>query len=97
MITLRAYVVTAVLAVGAALVCLPAQAQANSQASSTESSSKAKKPKKEKKAKGTQAAKGGSVTFHEGSGETRSERERRLTRECKGRPNSGLCEGFARP
>jgi 50S ribosomal subunit-associated GTPase HflX len=56
--------------------------------------SKAKKPKKEKKAK---AKKGGGVTFHEGSGETRAERDKRLMRECKGRPNAGLCEGYARP
>jgi Mor family transcriptional regulator len=56
--------------------------------------SKAKKPKKEKKAK---AKKGGGVTFYEGSGETRAERDKRLTRECRGRSNSGLCEGYARP
>jgi hypothetical protein len=57
------------------------------------SSGQAKKPKKEKKAKGK---KGGGVTFYEGSGETRGERERRLMRECKGRPNSGVCEGYTR-
>ncbi|NJM44573.1 MAG: hypothetical protein HC858_12530 [Brachymonas sp.] len=73
---------------------LPTQASASSKASSTESSSKASKPKKAKKSKGSKA---GGVTFYEGSGETRSERERRLMRECRGRPNSGLCEGFARP
>jgi Mor family transcriptional regulator len=56
--------------------------------------SKAKKPKKEKKAK---AKKGGGVSFYEGSGETRAERDKRLMRECKGRPNAGLCEGYARP
>jgi hypothetical protein len=56
--------------------------------------SQAKKPKKEKKAK---AKKGGGVSFYEGSGETRAERDKRLTRECKGRANSGLCEGYARP
>jgi hypothetical protein len=54
----------------------------------------AKKPKKEKKTKGKQ---GGGVTFYEGSAESRSERDRRLTRECKGRPNAGACEGYARP
>jgi hypothetical protein len=56
--------------------------------------SKAKKPKKEKKAKGK---KGGGVTFHEGSAESRSERDRRLMRECRGRPNAGACEGYTRP
>ena len=30
-----------------------------------------------------------------GSEETRAERERRLKRECKGRPNAGMCLGFA--
>jgi hypothetical protein len=29
------------------------------------------------------------------SEENRSERERRLKRECKGRPNAGACLGFA--
>jgi Mor family transcriptional regulator len=62
--------------------------------SSPAEGSKAKKPKKEKKAK---AKKGGGVSFYEGSGETRAERDKRLKRECKGRPNAGLCEGYARP
>jgi len=31
-----------------------------------------------------------------GYGETIQERERRLLRECKGRPNAGACEGYAR-
>jgi phosphate-selective porin len=35
------------------------------------------------------------VKFDKGSGETTSERERRLYRECRGRPNAGACEGFA--
>ena len=30
-----------------------------------------------------------------GSGETRAERDRRLTRECRGRPNAGACLGYA--
>jgi hypothetical protein len=64
------------------------------QASGGTSSGAAKKPKKEKKAKGK---KGGGVTFYEGSGETRAERDKRLTRECRGRSNSGLCEGYTRP
>lgn len=55
----------------------------------------AQKPKKAKKARA--AAKGGHVVFYEGSGETRKERDARLKRECRGRPNSGVCEGYARP
>ncbi len=30
-----------------------------------------------------------------GPGETRAEREKRLQRECRGRPNAGACEGYA--
>jgi hypothetical protein len=64
------------------------------QAADSSTSKPAQKPKKEKKASGK---KGGGVTFYEGSGETRAERDKRLMRECKGRPNAGLCEGYANP
>jgi hypothetical protein len=38
------------------------------------------------------------VTIHNSpSAETSAERDRRLTRECKGRPNAGACLGYARP
>ena len=30
-----------------------------------------------------------------GYGESRKERDQRLLRECKGRPNAGACEGYA--
>ena len=30
-----------------------------------------------------------------GPGETRTEREKRLQRECRGRPKAGACEGHA--
>lgn len=33
--------------------------------------------------------------IYKGSGETTAERDRRLYRECKGRPNAGACEGYA--
>jgi hypothetical protein len=52
-----------------------------------------KKPRNKSTAK---RSKGGGVTFHDGSAESRSERDRRLTRECKGRSNSGVCEGYTR-
>ena len=29
-----------------------------------------------------------------GPAETRAERDKRLARECKGRPNAGACEGY---
>ncbi|WP_374639383.1 hypothetical protein [Hydrogenophaga sp.] len=31
-----------------------------------------------------------------GSGETKAAREKRLRRECRGRPNAGACLGFTR-
>jgi len=31
-----------------------------------------------------------------GPGETRAERDQRLLRECKVKPNAGACEGYAR-
>ena len=49
----------------------------------------AKSPKKKKST-------GGKATFHDGSAESRSDRDRRLSRECKGRSNSGACEGYTR-
>jgi hypothetical protein len=49
-----------------------------------------------KKKKTAKKSKGGKVTFHDGSAESRSERDRRLMRECKGRSNSGVCEGYTR-
>ena len=30
-----------------------------------------------------------------GPAETRAERDKRLQRECKGKPNAGACEGYA--
>lgn len=65
------------------------------QAADTSAPAQAKKPKKQKKAKAKPG--GGPVTFYEGSAESRSERDKRLSRECRGRPNAGACEGYARP
>jgi len=37
------------------------------------------------------------VTFHKApSEESAQEREKRLKRECRGRPNAGMCAGFTR-
>lgn len=60
---------------------------------SAKASNGTKKPKKPKAAK---KSRGGKVTFHEGSAESRAERDRRLSRECRGRSNSGVCEGYTR-
>jgi hypothetical protein len=60
------------------------------QAKKSESgSSKPRKSRSSKKAKSN-------ITFSDGSAESRSERDRRLSRECKGRSNSGVCEGYTR-
>jgi hypothetical protein len=41
-------------------------------------------------------ARSNKIQVDRGSAETTRERERRLTRECKGRSNSGACEGYTR-
>lgn len=43
----------------------------------------------------TRRAKAPKVPVPMGYGESRKERDQRLMRECKGRPNAGACEGFA--
>ncbi len=56
-----------------------------------------RKKKKKTPATGQAAPKqSGKVKFYKGSEETVSERERRLYRECQGRPNAGACAGYAR-
>lgn len=57
--------------------------------------------KKKKKKKSSVTAAGdakpvGKTTFSRGSEETTAERDRRLYRECLGRPNAGACAGYAR-
>jgi hypothetical protein len=59
------------------------------------------KKKKKKKSSTNAAAAGGAkpvgkTTFPRGSEETTAERDRRLYRECQGRPNAGACAGYAR-
>lgn len=36
------------------------------------------------------------IKFEKDSSETTAERDRRLQRECRGRPNAGACLGYAR-
>jgi hypothetical protein len=52
----------------------------------------ADKPAKGKKPKQAKAPK---PPTDKGSAEGQSERDKRLLRECRGRPNSGACEGYA--
>ena len=49
-------------------------------------------PPRAHKAKAPKAPK---VPPHHSQGETRKDRDQRLLRECKGRPNAGACEGYA--
>ena len=59
---------------------LPAQGKESSSASTTAAPRKLKTPR---------------PPANTGYGESRKERDQRLLRECKGRPNAGACEGYA--
>lgn len=73
---------TLTLTLGAMLIVFSAgRAQASSNAEFTTEIVKKNKARKPKPDKGY--------------GETVAERDRRLLRECKGRPNAGACEGYA--
>ena len=52
----------------------------------------AQKPAKGQKPK---AAKAPKPATDKGSAEGKAERDKRLLRECRGRPNAGACEGYA--
>ncbi|PUE44806.1 hypothetical protein B9Z47_17495 [Limnohabitans sp. 2KL-1] len=52
----------------------------------------ADKPAKARKAKAGKAPK---LPGDKGSGENKAERDKRLLRECRGKPNAGACEGYA--
>ncbi len=52
----------------------------------------AEQPAKGKKAKAGKAPK---MPKDKSGSENRAERDKRLLRECKGRPNAGACEGYA--
>jgi hypothetical protein len=52
----------------------------------------ADKPAKGKKPKQAKAPK---APTDKGSAESKPERDKRLMRECRGRPNAGACEGYA--
>ena len=56
---------------------------------------KANQTKKTSKAKTNKDAKTKLVQVDRGSQESTSERDSRLHRECKGRPNAGACAGYA--
>jgi hypothetical protein len=49
----------------------------------------------DKPAKKPKQAKAPKPPTDKGSAESKPERDKRLIRECRGRPNSGACEGYA--
>jgi hypothetical protein len=58
-------------------------------ASNVEPTSQPAPPKKTKKAKAPKPP------VNPSTGENKSERDKRLLRECRGKPNAGACEGYA--
>jgi hypothetical protein len=67
-------------------LCSAGAACAADVATTTEASTPAKKAKKPKAPK---------PPTDKGYGENRAERDKRLLRECRGKPNTGACEGYA--
>ena len=49
----------------------------------------------DKPTKKTKQAKAPKPPTDKGSAESKAERDKRLMRECRGRPNAGACEGYA--
>lgn len=85
------HILTTLLGMGliASLWMTPTQALAVESFTATtgvDNKAKGKKPQKTKAPK---------VKGDKGSAESKSERDRRLLRECRGRPNAGACEGYA--
>lgn len=74
----------ALLALGMTVALLAATAPPAAEAGTTK-----------RKSDPTQQAPKARAKFNKGSGETTPERDRRLLRECKGRPNAGACLGYA--
>ncbi len=63
----------------------PARADATEAGTGTTAATPSHRPKKAKAPK---------PRFDNSHSETRAEREKRLLRECRGKPNSGACEGY---
>lgn len=67
-------------------LCMAGPGGAASNASPTETGAPAPKTRKAKAPK---------PPADKGYGENRAERDKRLLRECRGKPNAGACEGYA--
>jgi hypothetical protein len=68
------------------LAALPASGATDNFTAVTAADKPAKKPKQAKAPK---------PPTDKGSAESKPERDKRLIRECRGRPNAGACEGYA--
>ena len=68
------------------LAVVPASGAKDNFTAVTATDKPAKKPKQTKATK---------PPTDKGSAESKSERDKRLIRECRGRPNAGACEGYA--
>ena len=71
------------LALSAGLLCAGVAEAKDNTTGSTGTTTRARKAKASK------------VPVKLDNGETRKERDQRLLRECRGRPNAGACEGYA--
>lgn len=76
-------------------LCLISAAPAAWAADNFTATTGAQKPAKAKKTQKSKQAKAPKPPSDKGSGENKAERDKRLWRECKGRPNAGACEGYA--
>jgi len=78
----------------AAALATPVQAATPASPATAGTLSPPETPPKPAKAK-KKTTKTNTVKYEKGSAESTSERDRRLYRECKGRPNAGACMGYA--
>jgi hypothetical protein len=87
----RGHVLSALTCMGLSvgLWMAPAQALAVDSFTAISGAEKNAKPPKPKKSKAPK------VKGDKGSAESKSERDKRLLRECRCRPNAGACEGYA--
>ena len=77
------------------LIAVPPASWAADNFTATTGADKPAKGKKTKQAKAPKAAKAPKMPTDKGSGENKAERDKRLLRECRGKPNAGACEGYA--
>lgn len=80
----------ATMAWGLCLLAVPLASSATDNFTATTGTEKSAKPRKPKHTKAPKPP------SDKGSGENKAERDKRLQRECQGRPNAGACEGYGR-